>query len=124
MERLEAGQVYTAKRTDIADIKIKIQLYFADNLILLINTNKSKSCVSVPIRQADCPLLDHDSYIELDMVFQYLPEQKILNICEVPTNVLKQIYDMLNMSTQISGIQKQQIRKIIRKIIIKRENEQ
>lgn len=69
--KLQPGDVYYAFRSDIEPPHNKYQLYFDDETVLLINTDESKSSISVTLPQKDCPILEYESQICIDRIFTY-----------------------------------------------------
>ena len=81
----------------------KYQLYFADDLILLINTKPNKrNPINVKITPADCSLLTHESHICLDDVFCYLDEFEILEVSALSDRTLRELKVKISMSITIA----------------------
>ncbi len=111
---LKAGNIFKANRNDIYEEHEKYQLYFADDLILLINSKPNKrTTVNVKITPSDCPILEHDSHICLDDVFCYLDNFKVLKISTLSERALRELKEKIVMSWTIPQYKIDKIRDII-----------
>ena len=101
-EDLKIGDIFKANRDDIFEEHEKYQLYFADDLILLINSKPNKrNAINVKITPNDCPILEHESHICLDDVFSYLGKFKILKISSLSERALIELKTKIGMSMTI-----------------------
>lgn len=118
---VKAGEVYYSHRTDIQPPKAKYQLYFDDETVLLINTEKSKRNISVYVKQCECPILEYDSYICIDNVFRKERGCKIIRVQELSSETLKRIKDMIGNSTLLTNKKIDEIKRKISIILANRE---
>lgn len=117
----EAGQVYYSQRSDIEPPKKKYQLYFDDETVLLVNTKKSKRNVSVFLPQADCPILDYDSYICIDNIFRFEKNNPVLKVQNLSISILKKLRTILRASNGLTKIQINKLEQKISMVIADRE---
>ncbi len=120
MIKPNAGNVYYAFRSDIVPPHPKYQLYFDDETVLLINTDKSRVSISVTLYKKDCPILDYDSNICIDNVFCYEKHCKVIKISDVPTDTLKRLKELVHMSNLLTGKQIKKIEKAIELVLEER----
>ena len=120
MSKLNPGDVYYAYGSDIQPPHNKYQLYFDNETVLLINTAKSRSSISVPLSQKDCPILEYDSNICIDNIFTYQKYCKVIKVTQLSTRVLEQLKILVHMSNLLSGKQIKRIEKAIALILAER----
>lgn len=120
MAKLNPGDVYYAFRSDIDPPHNKYQLYFDNETVLLINTEKSRLNISVPLQQKDCPILEYDSNICIDNIFTYQKHCEVIKVTQLPTKVLEQLKTLIHMSNLLSGKQIKRIEKAISLILAER----
>lgn len=121
MKKVKPGDVYYAFRSDIENPHPKYQLYFDDETVLFINTKESKASVTVTVTVKDCPILDYDSQLCIDTVFEYQKNCKVLKITQLSTSMLERLKVMINMSTYLSGKQIKKIEKAIAMALAERK---
>ena len=120
MAKLNPGDVYYAFRSDIEPPHNKYQLYFDNETVLLINTDKSRSSISVHLPQKDCPILEYDSNICIDNVFTYQKHCEIMKVNQLSTRILEQLKTLVRMSNLLTGKQIKRIEKAIALILAER----
>lgn len=118
---LKAGEVYYAFRSDIVPPHYKYQLYFDDETVLLINTERNRTSVSVTITVEDCDILEYDSQLCIDSVFSFQENRKVLKVTQLSTPMLRKIKELICMSNLLSGIQIKRIEKIISEVLNERD---
>lgn len=121
MSKLKPGDVYYAFRSDIEPPHNKYQIYFDDETVLLINTDKSQYSINIEITTKDCPILDYDSKICIDTVFTYQKKYPIIKSTEISTGVLKKMLELVSMSNLLTGKQIKKIKRAISIILAERE---
>lgn len=118
---VRAGEVYYSHRSDIEPPKAKYQLYFDDETVLLINTERSKRNISVYVKQTECPILEYDSYICVDNIFRKEKGCEIIKSQELNSETLKRIKNMIGNSTLLTNKKIEEIKRKISIILANRE---
>lgn len=121
MAKLKSGDVYYAYRSDIDPPHYKYQIYFDDETVLFINTDKSRSSVNLILTKKDCPILDYDSNICIDNIFNYQKQHNALKSIELPTDILKTLKTYVRMSNLLTGKQIKSLEKAISLVLTERE---
>lgn len=118
---VKAGDVYYSFRSDIEPPHNKYQLYFDDETVLLINTERNRISVSVTITVEDCPILEYDSHLCIDSVFTFQKNCRVLKVTQVSTPMLKRIKELIHMSNLLTGKQIKRIEKSISLVLAERD---
>jgi len=122
VKKIEAGNVYLAKRTDIPASYPKFQLFFDELHILLINTDGNRNNINVTVTPEDCPILTNkESCICIDNLFRFEPEQKVIRVAQMSTACLEKLKTMLPMSNTITTIDIKKMVKIIENVVDSRK---
>lgn len=108
---IESGQTYIAHREGIVNPKPKYHLYLADDIVFLINSNKSYYDFDLPILKNDCSILTKDCYLQVKTIYKFDMQQHII-ACD---NMSDAFLSRLNIY-----LQDKRIKKTIPKIYVDR----
>lgn len=106
MEEIRAGQSYISYRQEIVGPKPKYHLYLADDIVFLINSEKSLFDFNISLQKNDCPILTKDCYLQLQSLYRFDEKQKIIALADMSDRALMALSSYLKDKTFKKAIPK------------------